>query len=110
MKSIMTKRGIVAALGLALLAPWFANAQPVDEDPNFVEMTADLLIARPLLFLTTVAGTAVFLTSLPFTATGGNTEQAGQMLVAGPARATFIRCLGCRVGAPAPRHETSTNR
>lgn len=100
MKNAITARAAVAALGLALLAPWYANAQPVDENPTFMAMTGDLLIARPLLLVTTVAGTAVFLASLPFTAAGGNMEQAGEMLVEGPARATFVRCLGCRTSAP----------
>ncbi len=100
MKNAITARAAVAALGLVLLAPWYANAQPVDESPSFLAMTGDLLVARPLLLVTTVAGTAVFLVSLPFTAAGGNLEQAGEMLVEGPARATFVRCLGCRSSAP----------
>ncbi|HMV71225.1 MAG TPA: hypothetical protein PKZ77_03245 [Pseudomonadales bacterium] len=103
MKNAITARLAVAALGLALLAPWYADAQPVEEDPGFMAMTGDLLVARPLLLVTTVAGTAAFLVSLPFTASGGNTHQAAEVLVAGPARQTFARCLGCRASTAKPR-------
>jgi len=37
----------------------------------------------------------VYLVSLPFSLLGGNAEEAGEVLVMGPARATFVRCLGC---------------
>jgi len=33
--------------------------------------------------------------SLPFTALGGNVKQAADVLVVGPAKETFVRCLGC---------------
>jgi len=96
MKHSKASRLAVATLGLALMAPWFANAQPVDESPSALAMTGDLLIARPLLAAVTVAGAAVFLVSLPFTAAGGNMDQAADTLMAGPADALFVRCLGCR--------------
>ena len=80
------------------MAPWFANAQPVDESPSALAMAGDLVIARPLLVVATVAGAAAFLVSLPFTAAGGNMEQAADTLMAGPAEAAFVRCLGCRSG------------
>ncbi len=95
MKQSKASRMAVAALGLALLAPWFAHAQVADEDPSFLAMTGDLLIARPALLVTTIAGAAVFVVSLPFTAAGGNVADAGKTLVGGPAQATFVRCLGC---------------
>ena len=98
MKNSKASRLAVATLGLALMAPWFANAQPVDESPSALAMAGDLVIARPLLVVATVAGAAAFLVSLPFTAAGGNMEQAADTLMAGPAEAAFVRCLGCRSG------------
>ncbi|MBP6381525.1 MAG: hypothetical protein KBG29_13775 [Pseudomonadales bacterium] len=98
MKHSKASRLAVATLGLALMAPWFANAQPVDESPSALAMAGDLVIARPLLVVATVAGAAAFLVSLPFTAAGGNMEQAADTLMAGPAEAAFVRCLGCRSG------------
>jgi hypothetical protein len=58
-------------------------------------MGADLIIARPVQLLATAVGTVVFVASLPFTLLGNNVGQAGKTLVAGPAKATFARCLGC---------------
>ena len=98
MKHSKASRLAVATLGLALMPPWFANAQPVDESPSALAMAGDLVIARPLLVVATVAGAAAFLVSLPFTAAGGNMEQAADTLMAGPAEAAFVRCLGCRSG------------
>ncbi|XOZ32466.1 hypothetical protein ACMDCT_09625 [Halomonadaceae bacterium KBTZ08] len=72
-----------------------AQAQRIEEEPSALAMVGDALIARPVLLGATVAGAAVYTVSLPFSALGGNAEQAGETLVVGPARATFDRCLGC---------------
>ncbi len=82
-------------LSITLLLPGISFAQAIDEDPAAFAMAADLAIARPLLLVTTVAGAAVYLVSLPFTLAGGNAKQAGNSLVVKPAKATFVRCLGC---------------
>lgn len=72
-----------------------AQAAPEDE-PTALAMTGDVLIARPVGVVLTAVGAAAFLVSLPFSAAGGNVEQAADTLVMGPARETFVRCLGCR--------------
>ena len=59
-------------------------------------MAVDLVVARPLGIVVTSVGAAVFLVSLPFSAAGGNVDNASEKLVLGPARETFVRCLGCR--------------
>lgn len=90
----------------ALLGVWAApvHAAPEDE-PTALAMTGDLLIARPLGIVVTTLGTAAFIVSLPFSAAGGNVAQAADTLVKGPARETFVRCLGCRAAGryEAPR-------
>lgn len=68
----------------------------VVEKPSALAMTGDALLARPVLFVMTVVGSALFLVSLPFSLAGGNAGEAGKVLVAKPAEATFIRCLGCK--------------
>ncbi len=80
------------------LAGWLAvPAQAAQEDePSAAAMAGDLIIARPLGIVATTLGAAAFVVSLPFSAAGGNVEQAADMLVVGPARETFVRCLGCR--------------
>lgn len=93
------------ALGLTGLQPALQVAQAADmashaatssaEQPSGIEMAADAVVARPLLAATTVLGTAVFLVTLPLSALGGNAGQAADELVTKPAKATFMRCLGC---------------
>lgn len=67
----------------------------VNNRPSASAMLTDAAIARPLLLVLTVGGTALFLATLPFSALGGNVTEAGKMLVVGPAKQTFLRCLGC---------------
>jgi hypothetical protein len=71
----------------------------LEEEPSALAMTGDALLARPLLMATTLVGGVIYVISLPFSLLGGNAEEAGETLVVGPARAAFVRCLGCtRVG------------
>lgn len=89
-------RTLVATLAACLLA--FSStgyARTVEESPSALAMTTDAIFIRPALFATTIIGGAVYLVSLPFSLLGGNAEEAGEVLVMGPARATFVRCLGC---------------
>ncbi|WP_426142212.1 multidrug transporter [Pseudomonas sp. DWP3-1-2] len=65
------------------------------QNPPAFAMMGDLLIARPFLIIATVAGAGLFLVSLPFTALGGGIGDAGKALVVDPAKAAFVRCLGC---------------
>ncbi|WNK19721.1 hypothetical protein P1P91_12925 [Halomonas piscis] len=98
-------RRILQTLGLALIValaagqPAVAFDEPQHEvrsSPSGAAMTLDALVARPLLAVATVGGTAVFLVSLPFTALGGGVDEAAETLVKTPAEATFRRCLGCK--------------
>lgn len=57
-------------------------------------MAVDALAVRPLGFVATVLGTGLFVVSLPFSALGGNVDEAAQNLVVNPARFTFVRPLG----------------
>ncbi len=66
------------------------------DEPEFGEMATDLVVARPVGFALTALGTAAFIVSLPFSALGGNVEQAAEKLIIEPGKETFVRCLGCR--------------
>ncbi|MBW1983042.1 MAG: hypothetical protein JRJ12_17730 [Deltaproteobacteria bacterium] len=57
-------------------------------------MTFDLIVLRPVGLAATVIGTAVFIVSLPFSAMGGNTNEAAEKLISEPAKYTFSRPLG----------------
>ena len=93
------KQSILFFLVLALiLAPLPAVAedppppQSGKTDPG--AMTADLLLARPLGIVAMAIGAVVFVVSIPFSATGGNTNEAFNRLVADPAVYAFGRPLG----------------
>jgi hypothetical protein len=88
-----TLMATVAACLLAFSSVGYANT--VDESPSALAMTGDALFVRPVLLATTIVGSVVYLVSLPFSLLGGNADEAGEVLVMGPAEATFVRCLGC---------------
>ena len=70
-----------------------------DEDgPRWEDQTLDALVARPLGIVGTGLGAAVWTVSLPFSLLGGNAGEAADKLIGGPARETFVRCLGCTSG------------
>lgn len=98
-----TALGLLLTTGLASI-PLSASASQdnVSGDPTYTleaprayAMVGDLLIARPLLIAATVIGAGVFVVTLPFSALGGNVEEAGHALVVEPGREAFVRCLGC---------------
>ena len=84
---------MVACALMVSAAPGFAA---VEDEPDMGEMALDLIVARPLGIVVTAVGAVAFVVSLPFSALGGNVGQAGKTLVIKPARATFVRCLGCK--------------
>ena len=94
-KAMMRKSLVALAMTVWASAPGFANAASLVDRPSGLAMTADVVLARPLLFVTTLVGTGLFVASLPFSAVGGNVGEAGTTLVATPFKATFMRCLGC---------------
>ncbi|MDW3095407.1 MAG: hypothetical protein R8G33_07040 [Gammaproteobacteria bacterium] len=58
------------------------------------KMVLDAVVLRPIGLVTTVAGTAIYTISLPFSLLGGNEAQAREHLINEPARYTFKRPLG----------------
>lgn len=88
---------VLLSVGAPALAASTGSGDPryTIQNPPAFAMLADLLIARPLLVGATVIGAGAFVLSLPFTALGGGIGDAGQALVVDPARAAFVRCLGC---------------
>lgn len=65
-----------------------------DDRPSIVAMGLDFLVVRPLTFVLTVGGGALWFVSLPVSALGGNVEEAADKLVLEPGRYTFVRPLG----------------
>ena len=91
-----TKRTLIALFITCLVLPQTLWAQASsDQSPSFGAMAGDLVVARPIGIVMTVAGTAAFLVSLPFTLLAGSASEAAETLMIGPAETTFVRCLGC---------------
>ena len=85
---------ILSALILFSL-PMHSQAQEIDETPSAAAMVFDGLLIRPLTLVATAIGTVIWVATLPFSLLGGNAGEAAEVLVLTPAKATFIRCLGC---------------
>jgi hypothetical protein len=62
--------------------------------PTSAAVAADAIIGRPLGLGTTLAGTGLFIATLPLTVPGGNTRTAARYLVVKPGGWTFVRPLG----------------
>jgi hypothetical protein len=82
------------AVAMFSLSATTSYAGGVDERPDAGHMIGDTL-TRPFLLVATVAGTVLYIGTLPFSLLGGNAGEAGQKLVVEPFKMTFFRCLGC---------------
>ncbi|MFN3713796.1 MAG: hypothetical protein ACK4SX_09065 [Alcanivoracaceae bacterium] len=113
---LRAKRPFLASiLAFSLLfAGWAPMAHAFDPDsdrPGEISMMADALLARPVLLVSTVIGLGLFTVTLPFSLLGDNVDEAAEALVKAPARATFLRCLGCTPAQHEQRqNERSTER
>jgi len=84
---------LVASMQPALAA---IEIDETDFGPSYGTMVADATVGKPLQLVGAVAGTALYLVSLPFSLIGGNADQAQQKLFVEPWDA-MGRCLGCSV-------------
>ncbi len=79
--------------GMASLPqPAWAGAE---REPEATGIIIDGLVVRPISLVATMVGAVAFVITLPFSALGGNVDEAGEKLVDRPAAYTFSRCLGC---------------
>lgn len=74
-----------------LLAQQSASFQ---KDRDAGAMFADALFTRPVGFAACIVGAATFIVTIPFSAIGGNSDQAANKLIADPFGYTFNRPLG----------------
>lgn len=86
---------LIAAL---LFVPFGSSAiASVDfekKDPSAGAMVADFVLIRPFAIVAMVAGSAIFVVTLPFSAIGKNVKAAARSLVVKPAKYAFVRPLG----------------
>ena len=82
---------------LALCVSFLAAGAPrthAFDDRSFEAVAADAIVVRPLSFVATVLGSALFVVVLPVALISKSTSQTAEALVMRPARATFTRPLG----------------
>ncbi len=87
---------VATLLATCLAAPAQADqlyGQPIRQ---YVVYAGDALFTRPATLGVTLAGAAIYAVTLPFTYFSRD-PSFFDVLVRGPAEATFIRCLGCGV-------------
>lgn len=99
LKHRLMAAGLAASVALTSTAvsaeEYMAGSAVAEERPSAGAILGDAIFARPALLVGTLATTTVFVALLPFTMLGGNVKEVAQTLVVGPAKATFIRCMGC---------------
>jgi hypothetical protein len=99
MHKIMKYSIVFLLLGSLSLIPCGTSALAQDRyggmnDEGVESMLADFILVRPLGIIATAVGTIMFGLSSPFSALGGNIDEAYQKMMVEPARFTFKRPLG----------------
>ena len=69
-------------------------ADPPKREPSASAVAVDAVIGRPLGLATTIAGTGVFIATLPFSVPSRSVDTAAWGLVGRPGGWTFVRPLG----------------
>jgi hypothetical protein len=93
-KSCMVIGVIAALICIPLANSALAEEYFKAKEPGGGAMIYDLVIMRPVGLAATALGSAFWLLSLPFSASGGNYDIATEKLVKEPAAFTFKRPLG----------------
>lgn len=87
----MKKAFIAFLLILALVA----SATPaLAYEASDADVACDVLLARPVGILAIVAGSAVFVVSLPFSLPTGSVPKVAQRMILDPVEFTFVRPVG----------------
>jgi hypothetical protein len=87
--------GVIAALiGVPFATSALAQEYFEAKEPGGGAMMYDMIVVRPIGVVATVIGSAFWLVSLPFSASGDNVDTATKKLVKEPAAYTFTRPLG----------------
>jgi len=93
------KQSTILFITLSLIMTAFSSVamaqnQYREQERSGEKMAVDAVFLRPAGLLATALGSLVFIVSVPFSALGGNTEEAFEEMVKKPARYTFKRQLG----------------
>jgi hypothetical protein len=85
---------IAGVLGYSMDRADRGFARQAEAEPSAPAVAADGLIARPLGLATTIAGTGLFLVTLPFSASSGSVNEAARGMIGKPGGWTFVRPMG----------------
>lgn len=85
---------ILAILMLPLGSAVVAQEYIENEEASGDAMIYDFVIVRPISAAATLVSTTLYVLSLPFSALGGNSDEAAEKLVKEPFEWTFERPLG----------------
>ena len=90
------KTGLVFLLaliffGTALSTQGWAESKVMARSPDDELPLMDLVFARPIGALAAIAGTGIFIASLPFTLPTKSVDKAAKMLITDPFRFSFTR-------------------
>lgn len=93
LKRLITSLSLAVFLAVSLPNVALANEQGTESGDD-VAIVFDLVILRPVGFVATVAGTLIFIGSLPISLSTWSIPKAFRALVKKPAVYTFVRTLG----------------
>ena len=80
---------------VCVLTLMLGSARPaLGSGSSTVDIVVDVVFARPISFAATVAGSALFIVSLPVAAPSRSIDKVAHTLVIAPAKDTFTRPLG----------------
>ncbi len=95
---ILKRTFLTALIATFLLTPLVvppSHASAIDHAPGSETMAVDLLVLKPLGFVSTVVGCGIFTLALPFTVwSKERISEAGKQFVVEPGKYTFVRPLG----------------
>jgi hypothetical protein len=81
----------VMLIGTALSVEGWAESKIMARTPNDELPLMDLVFARPIGVMAGIAGTGIFIASLPFTLPTKSVDKAAKMLITDPFRFSFTR-------------------
>ena len=106
----MKSKILVVMLSLSLIGAWSGVAaadvlgysldkasrgfETKPPEPSAAKVVFDGLIARPLGLATTVAGTGLFVATLPFSIPSGSVRESANGMIVRPGGWTFVRPMG----------------
>ena len=88
------KKNLVILLAVSFLFAGNVNANPAGSGSNTPAILADAFICRPMGIIALIAGSAIYIVSLPFTTMANGQEEAKRNLILYPYHYTFTRQLG----------------